>query len=142
MRTQKRALTPCLAPLVLATVLLSCDGGPSEPLKQTRERSGDLPAEVHHDSHRIIEADHRHILHLRTDDRVLAPNDPAFDWHIALEDPSAFARVSGDESAPEVYRLTKAGPYRIMVYGDPKCLKSDAACTLSKRRWDVTVDVR
>jgi len=46
------------------------------------------------------------------------------------------------EAASETYRVTKAGPFRMMVYGDPKCLKTDAKCGLSKRRWDVTVAVQ
>jgi hypothetical protein len=78
---------------------------------------------------------------LHVDDRLTLPDDPAFDWRIDFEDKGAFTTVH-DGDAGEAYRVVKTGPLRIMVYGDPKCLKNDGGCGLSKRRWDITVDSR
>ena len=135
---------PTPLPLLLALVAVAsaaCHSGPSEPLPpapapSTRE-SGDP---THAETYRIVQQDHRHVIPLRVDDRIALPDDPAFDWRIEFEDRSAFAAVADAGGAP--YRVTKAGPFRTMVYGDPKCLKTDAGCGLSYRRWDVTFSVK
>jgi hypothetical protein len=108
----------------------------------TASDAGDTPDPRHHVLHRIIEADHRQVIPLRLDDRIALPLDPTFDWRIDFENRSAFAPFNEEGGGPDVYRVTKAGPLRVMVYGEPKCMKSDAACTLSKRRWDIAFDVR
>jgi hypothetical protein len=117
--------------------LAACRPGASEPAEDHATRVEDR----HHQTHHIIESDHRHVIPLRRDDRIVLPSDPAFDWHVELEDRSAFARVVG-EDAGEAYRVTKAGPFRMMVFGEPKCLRNDGGCGLSRRRWDVTVTVQ
>ena len=135
------------ASFVVFLCLAACHAGPSEPTSSTAPaESAPQPLQPAHrlEAHHIIERDHRHVVPLRVDDRVVLPNDPAFDWRVDFEDRSAFVRVADTdaEAASETYRVTKAGPFRMMVYGDPKCLKTDAKCGLSKRRWDVTVAVQ
>jgi hypothetical protein len=63
-------------------------------------------------------------------------------WRVDFEDKSAFARFTEADAGGEAYRVTKAGPFRIMVFGEPKCLATDSGCGVSKRRWDITLDVR
>jgi hypothetical protein len=90
-------------------------------------------------SHRIVQKDHRSVVNLHVGDTILAPDDPAFAWKIELENKSAFVHV---KDADESYRITKPGALRIMVFGNPKaCMNTDAACTISRRRWDVTLAV-
>jgi len=124
--------------------LVACHAGPSEPAPTIAapDATPQAASPRQHQAHRIIEQDHRHVVQLRVDDRIVLPVDPAFEWRVAFEDASAFARFTEADSGGEAYRLTKAGPWRLMVYGDPKCLKLDGGCGLSKRRWDVTIDAR
>jgi hypothetical protein len=129
-----------------ALLLASCHPGPSEPTPSaaSTDASSRTRADRHHEVHRILERDHRHVIPLRVDDELILPDDPAFDWRVDFEDPSGFERVTGASQNPrdESYRVTKAGPFRMMIYGDPKCLKTDPKCGTSKRRWDVTVAVQ
>ena len=82
------------------------------------------------------------MLAFRVDDLVLLPDDPAFEWKIEFEDKSAATQATDIDAGGEAYRVTKTGPVRVMVFGDPKvCMHSDAACTVSKRRWDITFAV-
>ena len=120
----------------------ACHSSASEPIPEPSSATGDATGPQHHETHHIVEGDHRHILHLHVDDRVVLPDDPAFDWRVDFENKSAFARLTEPGSVRPAYRLVKAGPFRMMVYGDPKCVKGDSGCGISKRRWDVTVDVR
>ncbi len=122
-----------LASLVLA---VSCQSKASEPAPERARASAS------HETHRIVEGDHRHVVQLARGDVFVLPSDPAFDWRIDLEDRSAFERVTTLDAGGEAYRLVKAGPFRVMVHGDPKCLRTDGPCGLSKRRWDVTFNVK
>jgi len=125
--------------LVIAGMDAACHSGPAEPRPPTppdATSSGERRVEAH----RVVAGDHRHVIPLRVGDLIVAPDDTAFDWRIDLEDTSAFATAAPRDGAA-AYRVTKAGPLRIMVYGDPKCLNTDAACGLSKRRWDITLRV-
>jgi hypothetical protein len=68
-------------------------------------------------THHVVQKDHRGVVPMHIGDTIAAPDDPTFAWRIDLEDKSAF--------------------------GDPKaCIGTDAACTASKRRWDVTLAVK
>lgn len=101
------------------------DAGPSTP----------------HDVHRIVYADHRHVVNLRVGDKLALPDDAAFDWRVDFEDKSSFTALA-DAGAATEYQSNRAGLYRMMVFGMPKCLAQEAGCGLSKRRWDVTANVQ
>ncbi len=125
-----------LEALLSLALVVSCQSRASEPAPESTRAS------AAHETHRIIEGDHRHVVQLARDDLFVLPSDPAFDWRVDLEDRSAFERVTTAEAGAEAYRLVKAGPFRVMVHGDPKCLRTDGPCGLSKRRWDVTFNVK
>lgn len=127
--------------LAFALLFAGCHAGPSEPTppqEAPAKPSGPKQQQVH----RIIDKDHRHVVDMQVDDVFVLPADPAFDWRVDFEDKSAFARYTEGDAGGEAYRLTKAGPYRTMVYGDPKCLKLEAGCGISRRRWDITFAVK
>ena len=142
-----RVLARLGAPLACA-VLAACRSPPSEP--DERVGAGTTGASTRtaeadprrHETHRILEGDHRHIVPLRVDDRIVLPVDSVFDWRVEFEDPSAFARFPDGATGGIAYRVTKAGPLRMRVFGDPVCRKADAACGTSRRQWDVTLDVK
>jgi hypothetical protein len=134
---------PFAAALVLVFVAACHGDAHNEPTPASPAASATTPTRpVGHQTHRIVFQDHRHVVPLRVDDLVLLPDDPAFEWKIEFEDKSAATQATDVDAGGEAYRVTKAGPVRVMVYGDPKaCMHSDAACTLSKRRWDITLAV-
>jgi hypothetical protein len=127
---------PRLEALLSLALAASCHSKASEPAPEITKASAS------HETHRIVESDHRHVVQLSRDDLFVLPSDPAFEWHVDLEDRSAFDRVTTVDAGGEAYRLVKAGPFRLMVHGDPKCLRTDGPCGLSKRRWDVTFNVK
>jgi hypothetical protein len=118
--------------IALVLVAAGCRATPDEPAPAATRPGARRP-----ETHRVVERDHRHVIEMHEGDRIALPDDHDFDWRAELEDPSGFVRDGAD-----AYRLTKAGPFRMMFYGEPKCLRTDAGCGLSRRRWDVTVDVR
>jgi hypothetical protein len=146
--TRDLNVVSCGSAVLLAAVLSSvsaCHGDtPSEPLPAAASAEEPASSAPHvREAHRIVFQDHRHILPLRVDDLLLLPDDAAFEWKIEFEDKSAAERATDAGAAGEAYRMTKPGPFRAMVFGDPKaCMHSDAACTISKRRWDITLAVK
>jgi hypothetical protein len=125
-----------LVALLSLALVVSCQSKASEPTPEVAKAS------VSHQIHRIALGDHRHVVQLARDDMFVLPSDPAFEWRIDLEDRSAFERVTTTDAGGEAYRLVKTGPFRAMVHGDPKCMGTDGPCGLSKRRWDVTFNVK
>ena len=136
-------ILPIVASLLLSGLAAACHG--DTPIEPTPAASASAPAPVRpagRQTHRIVFQDHRHVVPLRVDDLVVLPDDPLFEWRIEFEDKSAGTRVTDVDAGGEAYRVTKTGPVRVMVFGEPKaCMHSDAACTVSKRRWDITLTV-
>jgi hypothetical protein len=136
-----------LAPL-LCLALAACDDKTSEPAApKASAPAAPVPSAAPVDTgppvlHRIVYADHRNVVPLRVGDGVVLPDEPQFDWRFDFEDKSAFTRVTDVDAGGEAYRVTKPTLLRIMVYADPKCMKVDSGCGLSKRRWDVTLAVK
>jgi len=135
----------------LLFAVVACHGTASEPVATSASASASPSATVATppprtgsgpELHRIVFADHRHVVNLRVGDRIAIPIDPEIDWHVTFEDKSAFERVPDADAGSEVYRITKPGPLRVMAFGDPKCLKASKTdakpCGVSRRRWDVT----
>ena len=132
-------LTVTLLGTLLGTLVGACEDKAIEP-GPIPVASSRGPAEVApHNIHRIIEADHRHVIQLVVEDEIVLPSDPAFDWRVEFEHAGGFlpAPLEGGIA----YRASKAGLFRMMVFGNPKCLTRDGGCGLSKRRWDVTAVV-
>ena len=127
--------------LFTALLVTACHARASEPTPPPTKLES-TGAAVQRETHRIVDTDHRRLIPLHVDDVFVLPTDWRFDWHAELEDKSAFAPFTEVDAGADAFRLTKGGIYRTMIYGDPKCLKTDAACGLSKRRWDVTFDVK
>jgi hypothetical protein len=130
---------------LLAGTLAGCHDRPAEPVT-VHDAGAPVAAgpASPHDVHHIIDADHRRVIHLAVDDKIVLPNDPVFDWHVDFEDKGSFVPFTGDagQGATPTYRAAQAGLFRMMVYGDPKCLVHDGGCGISKRRWDITAEVR
>jgi hypothetical protein len=128
------------ASILALALLTACQGKKSEPPKPVIDAAPASP----HDLHRIVDSDHRNTIHLRMPDKFALPTDDRFDWRAEFEDKTAFVLFVGDagQGASSAYSPTKTGVTRMMVHGDPKCLKLDGGCGLSKRRWDIIVDVR
>jgi hypothetical protein len=94
------------------------------------------------ETHVVVQADHRNVIRMTVGDRIALPTDPELDWRAEFEDKNAFRPVAEGGASTATFAIEKTGPLRVMVYGDPKCAKRDGGCGLSKRRWDVTLDVR
>jgi hypothetical protein len=89
-----------------------------------------------------VEKDHRSKTKISVGDYVELPHDADFAWTIKFENGSYFDPVPPSDAGIERYKATRTGIDRALVSGDPKiCMHSDAACTLAKYAWSVTLQV-
>ena len=126
--------------LSLVLALAACRSAPSEPTPSpTAENAGPSAPDVH-----VISAkDHRTTTKVAIGDIVELPHDEAYVWSIKFEHASFFDPAPASDAGIERYRAAHAGTVRSMVSGEPKeCMHSDAACTLARYSWAVTLWVQ
>jgi hypothetical protein len=125
---------------VLAIALLACPSTPSEPAAPPGspvEAGPHAPA-----VHVVVFKDHRSTVKLSVGDLLELPHDDAFAWGIKFEHESFLEPAPASDAGIERFRAARAGTVRTLVSGDPKiCQHSDAACTLAKYSWAVTVQI-
>ena len=82
------AITCALAPMLTT----ACHDRPAEPLA-VHDAGGSAtqaPQATPHDVHHIVAEDHRRVIKLGVDEKIVLPNDPAFDWRVDFEDKGSF----------------------------------------------------
>jgi hypothetical protein len=134
------ALTLLASAAFVPFALLACRSAPSEPAPSpTAENRGPSAPDVH-----VISAkDHRTTTKVSVGDFVELPHDAAYEWSIKFEHDSFFEPAPASDAGVERYRAARTGTVRCKVEGEPKvCMHTDAACTLARYSWAVTLWVQ
>lgn len=127
----------------VACLVVSCtpppDVAPATDAGSARSPLNVVPA---HNAapHVIARSDHLHLLQLSVGDSIELPADDAYDWSIVPPGP-LFESVPGDGGRLR-YRAIRAGGGHLVVYGDPKCFKSDGGCGTARIDWTIFLGVK
>jgi hypothetical protein len=91
-------------------------------------------------THVIAESDNLKSVEISVGDFIESPHDDAFEWRMVA--PSPLFEAVDPLVGQARYRAAEKGSTRLIVDGDPKCLKLDAACGISRREWTIFLIVR